>query len=108
MTSPIYIEIHAHEDICKSTATISLCIRQDTQISFHKPRSSPTRNTNMPSLFPKNKDNDKEATQFGASASSTQAPPPAYTDDATPPTYKATSYLSSLREGDPNDKVDVP
>ncbi|KAJ4341595.1 hypothetical protein N0V87_001610 [Didymella glomerata] len=62
----------------------------------------------MPSLFSKKKDSEQEVTQSGASASSTQAPPPAYTDDATPPTYKATSYLSSLREGDPNDKVDVP
>lgn len=60
----------------------------------------------MPSLFSKKK--DSEVTQPGAAASSTTTTPPSYTDDATPPTYKAASYLSSLREGDPNDKIDIP
>lgn len=62
----------------------------------------------MPSLFSKKRDSEEAVTQSGAPTSSTQPLPPAYTDDATPPTYKATSYLSSLREGDPNDKVEVP
>jgi hypothetical protein len=61
----------------------------------------------MPSLFSKNKNSENEVTQSDAPAHTTQGPPLQYTDD-TPPTYKATSYLDSLREGDPNDKVDVP
>lgn len=79
----------------------------------------------MPSLFSKKKDGDREVTQSGASdslqyvnrssylakSSNTHIPrpaPPSYADDTTPPTYKASSYLRSLHDGDPNDKVDVP
>ncbi|KAF3005060.1 hypothetical protein E8E13_009472 [Curvularia kusanoi] len=61
----------------------------------------------MPSLFSKKKDNEAESSRPVAPEASTTLPP-SYADDATPPTYKAASYLSSLLEGDPNDKVDVP
>ncbi|KAF1929013.1 uncharacterized protein M421DRAFT_420242 [Didymella exigua CBS 183.55] len=62
----------------------------------------------MPSVFSRSKDSENEVTHSGAPADSTRATPPGYADDAIPPTYKATSYLTSLREGDPNDKIDVP
>ncbi|KAH6637535.1 hypothetical protein C7974DRAFT_389702 [Boeremia exigua] len=61
----------------------------------------------MPSLFSKKKDSEREITQAGTSDDS-QVAPPEYVDDGTPPTYKASSYLRSLHDGDPNDKVDVP
>lgn len=78
----------------------------------------------MPSLFSKKKDSEKELTQSRTSSDTQyvnepsqsktkyshgpRPSPPAYADETTPPTYKASSYLRSLHDGDPNDKVDVP
>ncbi|KAJ8110696.1 hypothetical protein OPT61_g6525 [Boeremia exigua] len=61
----------------------------------------------MHSFFSKKKDSEAEATPTDTLDTSQPIPPPS-TDDTTLPTYKASSYLRSLHEGDPNDKVDVP
>ncbi|KAJ4984903.1 hypothetical protein SVAN01_09597 [Stagonosporopsis vannaccii] len=61
----------------------------------------------MPSLFSKKKGSERELIHSQYSNESRPSPP-AYADDATPPTYKASSYLRSLHDGDLNDKVDVP
>lgn len=74
----------------------------------------------MPSILFENKPSAKPGaptnTQYAYGSSSFQTwtyqsrttPPAYYANDTKPPGYTASNYMRSLREGDPNEKVDVP